>query len=62
MKQWSDGQFVVTHAAFSRALANGSLFGGIEVVPPSASDPDAFSVHGSEFAIDRWADDGGRNP
>lgn len=31
-----------------------------EVLPVRAIDPDAFTPHGGEHALDRWADDGGR--
>lgn len=56
----SDGRtFAVPRSKMWQAFICG-LRGGPEVVPPCIDDPYAFTQHGGEHAIDRWADDGGR--
>jgi len=55
----SDGRtFVVPRSKMYAAFLRG-LRSGPEPVPMSITDPDAFTQHGGEHAIDRWADDGG---
>lgn len=54
-----DGSFWISRDSLRRAWIEGRLRFEREVLPVSFSDPDAFTLHGSEFAVDRWADDGG---
>lgn len=54
-----DETFVVTRAAMLRQFRSGRLFGGPSPIDCHRTDPDAFTMHGSDHALDRWADDGG---
>lgn len=57
----TDGTFAVRRDQLYDAFIRGIRHGG-EPLPPLVTDPDAFTPHGSEYALDRWADDGGRVP
>lgn len=58
----TDGTFTVSRATAWRAFWAALARPQVEPVPPTSTDPDAFTLHGSEHALDRWADDGGRVP
>jgi hypothetical protein len=54
------GDWRITSADLQRAWRAGRLRFEYEVLPVTATDPDAFMPNGDERAADRWADDGGR--
>lgn len=54
--------FTISRTAMWAAWQAGRLCWDNEMMAPTITDPDAFTPHGGEHAIDRWADDGGRAP
>lgn len=55
----NSGFFWISRVTLRQAWVEGRLRFDREVLPVSVTDRDAFTPHGSEFAADRWADDGG---